>query len=193
MDRFVVALIVIIGGITSVVLYEIFSTPIFSVTEKDPTKAMGEYMVSDIQKCSQIIKINSSYATCVLLKSNVTGFDNLPTPIFKWYGARSTYGPAPHYNMVRPTSLLSQEQIDHVIDVIRNDPEIKSEPFAWKVLFTEPYPSHYSWYDDVRLVIDGIRSSPSADCGWVSTVTIDLNTLTIVERDNTKIMSYVKC
>jgi hypothetical protein len=56
------------------------------------------------------------------------------------------------------------------------------------------YTFKYSWYDDVHLVIHGIRDhSEKISCGWPSTVTIDLNALTIVKRENTSIMSYDKC
>ncbi len=97
--------------------------------------------------------------------------------------------------LVKPTlNFLSQVQVEKVMNVIRDDPQIKSESFAWKVTRMDFYPMNYSWYDDVRLIIHGIKeSSTNGGCGWSATVTIDLNTLTIVERKNTSIASYDKC
>jgi len=197
MDRFVIGLILVIGGITGIVLYEIYLSSSFSVTPENPhvlERTMAGLVSNEISYCSYKLKINSSYATCVLT-SIEKGFSNLPDPIFVYYRGLSyqNYGPGPGYYLVSPTNVLSQEQIKKLIEVIKNDPEISSEYFAWKILVIQSHPINNSWHEDVDLIIHGIRSSPNSDCGWRSDVWIDLYDLTIVKKDNTKITSYQKC
>jgi len=172
--------------------------PAYSISADDVSKPIQQNYLfhPTISSCSQTKVISGSYVQCVIFSSNASGIGNLPSPILKYViPPPTTYGPGPYWLIVEPTGpRLSQEQMDRVIDVIKNDPEIKSQPFAWKIRDMNFYPVNYSWYDDVRLIIHGIReSSETKGCGWVSTVTIDLNSLTIVKRENTKVVSYDKC
>ena len=172
------------------------TTSTYSVTTEDTTKPIPQiFLLADISSCSQTKEINGSYQQCIILNSNATGIANLPFPIFKLFiPPATTYGPGPRYGLVEPTSLLTQEQMEKVIDIIRNDPEIKSQSFDWKVHYMEFYPFNYSWYDRVDLVIHGIRQQGMlGDCGWKATITIDLNDLTITKRENTDVISYEKC
>ncbi|MGB6464046.1 MAG: hypothetical protein WA799_06050 [Nitrosotalea sp.] len=173
-------------------------TSAFSVTAED-TKPIQQHYADVIYSCSESMEINETYKKCVISSSNATGIGNLPSPFFKYSEGGRVAGPfgepTPRYILVEPiTPLLSQDQVEKVIDVIRSDSQIKSESFAWKVYEMDFYPMNYSWYDDVQLVIHGIRdSSERLSCGWYSTVTIDLNTLTIVKKNNADVISYEKC
>jgi len=193
---------IVIGLVVSIsvifILVKDVILPTSSVYPEDLTKPIQQYyQYSNIGSCSQIKEINDSYRTCIISNSNASGIGNLPSPIFKYFnpGGASNYPPpAGFFQVGLKTNLLSQEQVEKVIDVIKNDPGIKSQSFAWKIRDMGFYPFKYSWYDDVRLVIHGIRdSSERISCGWYSTVTIDLNTLTITKRENIDVISYEKC
>lgn len=175
-----------------------FSTSTFSVSAENTTKPIPQSYVTipNISSCSQTREINETYKQCVISVSNTTGIGNLPSPFLKFYPSSgccpsSTPG---GYVLVKPQSnLLSQDQVERVIKVIRNDTQIKFEPFAWKVTEMGFYPMNYSWYDFVRLEIHGIKQCNSSDCGWYASVTVDLNTLTITNREDTSVTSYQKC
>lgn len=181
---------------TIFVLTKDSTTSTYSVTAEDPTKPIQQNILAiGIPWHSQIKNINDSYVKSTLLNSSASGIGDLPSPIFKWFVAPvSNYGPASQYHLVGPTNLLTQEQMEKVMDVVRNDPQIKSQPFAWKVSSMEFYPSENSWYAKVFLIIHGIQPvNHLGDCGWESWLTIDLNNSTIMERENIDVISYEKC
>ena len=176
------------------------STSSFSVTAEDTKPIPQHYATIVLYSCSEAIQINETYKKCVISSSNATGIGNLPSPFFEYHQPLPIAGPfgqpVPRYVLVEPaTPLLSQDQVEKVIDVIRSDPQIKSESFAWKVSEMDFYPANYLWYDDVQLVIHGIKASsnPSGSCGWDATVTVDLGNLIIVKKQNTSVESYDKC
>lgn len=173
------------------------TTSTYSVTAAYTTKPILQYVpTSGFTSCYQTKKINDSYGECILLNSNVSGIGSLPSPVFKYFIPHLPgLDPALHYYQVEPTtSLLTQEQMGKVMDVIRNDPQIKSQSFAWKVYSMEFYPSENSWYAKVFLIIHGIQPlNHLGDCGWKSWLTIDLHDLTIMEKKNTDVNSYEKC
>ncbi|HXX05818.1 MAG TPA: hypothetical protein VEJ68_03245 [Candidatus Bathyarchaeia archaeon] len=170
----------------------------YSIPPDDPTKPIPQYYenVGIEQSCGVYMKsINGTYATCPMYNSSTSGIGYLREPIFRYldFGA-SNYPPPGGFRLVNSQpDLLTPEQIEKVLYVIKNDPQIKSQPFDWKVFGMGYYPMNYSWYNDVRLVIHGIRDSDNTFCRWDATVTVNLNTLTVVQKENTDIKSYTKC
>jgi hypothetical protein len=196
--KLVVGIIIGIAIVLSIifVLMKDSTTSTYSVTAEDPTKPIPQSLgLANISSCSQTKEVNDSYEECIISNSNAFGIGNLPSPVFKYYVPPvTTYGPGPGYGLVEPTSLLTREQMGKVMDVVRNDPQIKSQSFAWKVYSMDFYPSENSWYAKVFLVIHGIQPVHHlGDCGWNSRLTIDLNDLTIMERENINVTSYEKC
>lgn len=195
----VIGLVVGISVIFILITDVIFPTS--SVYPEDMSKPIPQDYLAFINPslCSSTKEIDNAsgiFYECIFTSSNVTGIGNLPSPIFKLVNSPTTsgYGNLPPRYVLSISNLLSSQQIEKIIDIIRNDPPIKSQPFAWKISSFELYPYKYSWHVDVHLVIHGIRPvNHLGDCGWMSKITVNLNDLTITKRENTDVISYEKC
>ncbi|MGI0013917.1 MAG: hypothetical protein ACREBU_10825 [Nitrososphaera sp.] len=141
-----------------------------------------------------IINTNNSgtFYTCPhQSKINNTIFE-LPSPVYKkmpCYGCAHAYG----YAEIVPQNLLSEQQRQVVIDKVMNLPETKLNS-GWTLDHFIIQPKEDRWIANIQLFIEGIKQlPPSQECGWYGSVSLDLETLEILDISNIPPRSNVKC
>ncbi len=122
----------------------------------------------------------------------------LPPPVYKKVPCTSMFGCSQDYNYIEqiPQNLLTQEQKQQVINKVVNETEIKAWPWHWELEHFIISPRTDRWFADIEFFVPEYREiSPinRGECGWYSSVGIDLQTLELTYKHNTNVTEYTKC
>lgn len=138
---------------------------------------------------------NGTLYTCPPTVSNVAKVFELPAPVYKRVKCVSTYGCSKPYGYegIIPPNLISPEQKQVIVDRIISLNATKQN-HGWKLDRFDIQPVEDKWRGHVQLVLPGIAQiPPSSGCGWHGLVSIDLETLEILNVDGIPPRSNVTC